>query len=50
MTIKEKLNQEFECAISAIYGDLENQEYDEREVSKDVLFAIAEKVAFYMDL
>ena len=50
MTIAEKLQDEFGCAISAIFGDLEDQEYEEGSISKDDLLLIAKKVAFYLDL
>ena len=50
MTVNEKLMDEFGCAISAIFGDLEDEEYEEGKVSFDDLLAIARKVAFYMDL
>ncbi len=52
MTIKEKLLQEFGAAISAIYGDLENEQYDQENgnIDKGEIIAIAQKVLFYMDL
>lgn len=50
MTISDKLQKEFGCAISAIFGDIEEQEYEEGSVSKDDLMLIAQKVAFYLDL
>jgi len=50
MTIYEKLKEEFGCAISAIFGDVENEEYEEGKVTKDDLDLIARKVAFYLDL
>ena len=52
MTIKEKLLQEFGAAISAVYGDLENEQFDQEEstISKGEIIAIAQKVLFYMDL
>ena len=53
MTIKEKLLQEFGAAISAVYGDLENEQFDQEEntnITIDEIIAIAQKVVFYMDL
>ena len=50
MTIAEKLQEEFGCAISAVFGDMEDEEYEEGSVSKSDLIAIAQKVAFYLDL
>lgn len=50
MTNREKLLEEFGCAISAVLGDLAEQEYCEGKVDKLDLDLIAEKVAFYMDL
>ena len=49
MTIYEKLQEEFDCAIRAIFGDIANQDYEEDSVEKQDLIAIAEKVAFYLD-
>jgi len=49
MTNREKLLEEFGCAISAVLGDLEDKDFDNK-ISKSDLIAIAEKVAFYMDL
>ena len=49
MTIKEKLLQEFECAINAIYGDRAEEEFSDEEVGEADLIAIAQKVAFYLD-
>jgi len=50
MTIKEKLIQEFGCAITAILGDDADKEAEDVEISKADIDAIAKKVKFYMDL
>jgi hypothetical protein len=50
MTIAEKLQEEFNCAINAELGDVADQEYEEGSVSKEALSLIANKVAFYLDL
>lgn len=50
MTLKEKLIEEFGCAIEAVFGDVADQEAEYVEVSKEDLLAIAKKVAFYLDL
>lgn len=49
MSIREKLLEELGCAISAVLGDTEDEEFD-NNISKDDLNAIAKKVAFYLDL
>lgn len=49
MTIGQKLEKEFSCAILAIFGDKAEEEYEEGKVSKADLKAIADKVAFYLD-
>ena len=51
MTIKEKLMEEFGCAITAIYGDEADKEFDTEEtvIYNSDLLAIAKKVAFYLD-
>lgn len=50
MTVKEKLIEEFGCAITAVLGDVADQEYCEGKVDKLDLKLIANKVAFYLDL
>lgn len=50
MTVKEKLLQEFECAINAIYGDVADMDTEEVEITRSDLEAIKRKVLFYMDL
>lgn len=50
MTIQERLEQEFGCAIYAILGDVAKKEFDEHELSKGDILAIAKKVCFYLDL
>ena len=49
MTNKEKLLEEFGCAINAVLGDKADEEYDESKITLDDLIAIATKVAFYLD-
>ena len=49
MTKREKLLEELSCAISAVFGDTENEEF-ENDISKDDIDAIASKVKFYLDL
>ena len=51
-TNKEKLLEEFEVAIVAIFGDLSDEEYNEdtdTDISAGDIDAIARKVKFYMD-
>ena len=50
MTIYEKLIEELGCAISAVYGGAEDEEYEDGKITKHDLDAIARKVAFYLDL
>jgi len=50
MTVKEKLIQEFGCAITAVFGDEADKETEDVEISKSDIEAIAKKVKFYMDL
>lgn len=50
MTVKEKLMQELECAINAVFGDDADKETEDVEISKSDIDAIAHKVKFYMDL
>ena len=52
MTIKEKLLEEFECAINAVYGDLADYDYETNKdwiINKDIN-DIAMKVKFYLGL
>lgn len=49
MTNKEKLIQEFTCAITAVFGDNEDKEF-ENDITKGDIDMIAHKVKFYMDL
>lgn len=49
MKLKEKLRQEFECAIVAVFGDQADKEYKRDLVSDSDLIAIARKVRFYLD-
>ena len=50
MTVKEKLLQELECAINAVYGDVADQDADEVEIEAADVEAIAKKTKFYLDL
>lgn len=49
MTKKERLLQEFKCAISAVLGDTEEEEF-ENDITKGDIDMIAHKVKFYLDL
>lgn len=50
MTIKERLMEEFECAIMATFGDKADKKEEEVELSKFDIDSIAMKVKWYMDL
>lgn len=50
MTTGEKLQQEFSAAIAAVLGDYLDKEYEDGDICKADIIAIASKVAFYMDL
>ena len=51
MTTKEKLLEEFGCAIDAILGDEADKEYDADEsLEKGYIDEIARKVIWYLDL
>ena len=50
MTVKEKLLQEYEAAINAVFGDIADYEADTVEIERGDLEAIKNKVAFYLDL
>lgn len=51
MTTKEKLLQEFGCAIDAVLGDDAEAEYDANEsLEKGDIKEIARKVIWYLDL
>lgn len=50
MTIKEKLLEEFGCAISAILGDVADEEFTEpNDLDLEDIMAIGRKVAFYLN-
>lgn len=49
MTNKEKLLQEFACAITAELGDIAEEEF-ENKIEKGDIDAIARKVKWYLDL
>lgn len=49
MTVYEKLMEEFGCAITAVFGDLADEDYEDGKVTLDDLDAIKRKVAFYLD-
>ena len=48
MTIKEKLLQEFECAINSCYGEQANTKFIKEDVIKEDIDEIAQKVKFYL--
>lgn len=50
MTTKEKLLEEFECAIEAVLGDSAEKEFNEAEIDAETVLQIAKKVGFYLDL
>ena len=50
MIVKEKLMQEFGCAIEAIFGDIAEEDFDLEKVNKEDLLAVAKKATFYLDL
>ena len=50
MTVKEKLLEEISCAITAVLGDIAEQEYSIGKVDKSDLKLIAHKTSFYLDL
>ena len=48
MTVKEKLLEEFEAAINAVYGDIADDEYTEDSITVNDIDAIRRKVLFYL--
>lgn len=50
MKVKEKLKDEFCCAIAAVLGDLEDLDVSEYEITGSDIDTIAKKVKFYLDL
>ena len=48
MTIKEKLLEELNCAILSAYGDKEDKQYEDGDITSDDIDYIAHKVKFYM--
>lgn len=51
MTTKEKLLEEFSCAIDAVLGDDADKEFDADEsLEKGYINEIARKVIWYLDL
>ena len=51
MTVKERLVEEFTCAINAVLGDCAYMEDEEEyKVDRGDIEMIAKKVLFYMDL
>ena len=50
MKIKEKLQEEFGCAISSVLGVLEDEEYSQEKIDSEDIMAIARKVCFYLDM
>ena len=50
MSIYEKLIEEFGCAITAVFGDKADEEYNEDNFHYSELVAICKKVEFYLDM
>lgn len=50
MTVRERLLQEFECAIDACLGDYGKEEEEDYKIEKGEILQIAQKVLFYLDL
>ena len=50
MTVREKLMQEFEAAIEAVYGDVAEDDEEYVEIEAGDIDAIARKVKFYLDI
>jgi len=50
MSVGERLLEEFEAAINAVLGDGADLDYEDVEVEKSDILAIANKVIFYLDL
>lgn len=51
MTVKERLIEEFSCAIDAVLGEEAEREFGENApISSSDLLAIARKVSFYLDI
>lgn len=47
-SVKDKLLEEFGCAINAVLGYVAQEEFSTEKVEKGDLEAIARKVAFYL--
>ena len=50
MTIKEKLLEEFEAAIYATFGVLQEEDTSDYVLTASDIDAVAQKVKFYLDL
>jgi len=50
MTIKERLLQEYEAAINAVYGDLADKQEEEVNIKSGDIDSIGNKVKFYLDI
>lgn len=52
MSVKEKLLEELGCAITAVYGDKEDEEYESgsNQITQADIDLISSKVKFYLDL
>lgn len=50
MTTMDKLQEEFNCAVTAVLGDFLDKEYQEGDICKEDLIAIANKMAFYLNI
>ena len=49
-SVRDRLIEEFDCAITAVLGDNEEKDEQEYQVDASDIDAIAKKVKFYMDL
>lgn len=49
-TVKERLVREFGCAVTAILGDIADQDAEDTPVSEGDLLGMMRKMMFYMDI
>ena len=49
-TVRDRLIEEFDCAISAVLGSNEDKDEEKYQVDAADIDAIAKKVKFYLDL
>lgn len=49
-TVRDRLVEEFTCAINAVLGDVADEKYEAEKVRKGHIDLIADKVKFYLDL